>query len=90
MPRALNDVDYTIPDIQNNLSVSDIVLKKGQTVQVRRVVTYVYDVDMSEWLDANDEGYISVGEFVDGETENSYELENSDIEEDIVTMVTIL
>jgi hypothetical protein len=47
----------------------DDVLKSGQKVKVTRTVTFVYEVDMSEWMDG-DNSDITVEEFQENIKDN--------------------
>jgi hypothetical protein len=54
------------------------------------MVTYEYDVDISDWLDMSDDSEVSVETFISTETEETYELDTSDIEDDVIIAVKTL
>jgi hypothetical protein len=81
---------FDIQAIALNPDLSGTMLKKGQKVRVTRMVTYEYDVDISDWLDMSDDSEVSVETFISTETEETYELDTSDIEDDVIIAVKTL
>ncbi len=86
------DIKYGTP----NTDILRIVVEKGQKVLITRMVTFEYEVSISDILDDMDETDISVENLIEGETDNnsiSVDMdysEKTDIVDDMVISVQIV